>query len=298
MKMRIAGIEIPVSFLFIAFVLMLQASAAKFPIINVWPKPTTFSWPQPQFTILSPNLTIYFPDHNKYLRAAVSRYSKLFLTENYRPLPVPLPQYLNLTSSPPIQTLRISVSDVTTELTDGVNESYSLSIPSSTTAVLLSAETVWGAIRGLETFSQLIINYGGRRQRSGPAAAVARVASGLYIRDEPLYGHRGVMLDTGRNYYPVEDLLRLIKALSMNKLNVFHWHITDSHSFPLVLPSEPELAGKGSYGEDMMYSPDDVKRVVEFGMEYGVRVVPEIDMPGQFLIIIIIFFTTRKVFRR
>lgn len=196
------------------------------------------------------------------------------------------PQYLNLTSSPPIRTLRISVSDVTTGLTHGVNESYSLSIPSSTTAVLLKAETVWGAIRGLETFSQLIINYGDRRQTPGPTAAI--VASGLYIRDEPLYEHRGVMLDTGRNYYPVEHLLRLIKALSMNKLNVFHWHITDSHSFPLVLPSEPELAGKGSYGEDMMYSPDDVNRVVEFGMEYGVRVVPEIDMPGQFLIIIIV----------
>lgn len=88
------------------------------------------------------------------------------------------------------------------------------------------------------------------------------------------------MLDTSRNYYPVEDILRTISAISMNKMNVFHWHITDSHSFPLVVPSEPGLADKGSYGSDMQYSPDDVRRIVQFGLDHGVRVVPEIDAPG------------------
>lgn len=90
------------------------------------------------------------------------------------------------------------------------------------------------------------------------------------------------MLDTSRNYYGVEHILRTIEAMSMNKLNVFHWHITDSHSFPLVVPSEPELAAKGAYGDDMQYSPEDVRRIVEFGMEHGVRVLPEIDSPGEF----------------
>lgn len=91
------------------------------------------------------------------------------------------------------------------------------------------------------------------------------------------------MLDTSRNYFGVEDLLRTIGSLSMNKLNVFHWHITDSHSFPLVVPSVPSLSAKGAYGPEMVYSPEDVKRVVEFGLEHGVRVVPEIDMPGESL---------------
>lgn len=89
------------------------------------------------------------------------------------------------------------------------------------------------------------------------------------------------MLDTSRNFYGVDHLLRLIKAMGMNKLNVFHWHITDSHSFPLVVPSEPELAGKGAYGNEMMYSPADVQEIVEYGLEHGVRVVPEIDMPAH-----------------
>lgn len=124
-------------------------------------------------------------------------------------------------------------------------------------------------MRGLETFSQLV--YGNP----------TRVASGLFIRDKPLYEYRGLMLDTSRNYYGIDHLLRLIRAMSMNKMNVFHWHITDSHSFPLILPSEPKLAERGAYSMEMNYSPEDVKKVVEFGMEYGVRVMPEIDMPAH-----------------
>lgn len=263
------GIEFPLSFLLI-FIFVLASvpkiSAVHYPI-NVWPKPTTFSWPRPQVTSLSNNFTIHPPQH-KYLRTAVDRYLKLFAEEHYRPLVVPA---LNLTSSPSLQALNIIVADIAAPLAHGVNESYTLSIPSTwrSTAATLSAQTVWGAMRGLETFSQLV--YG----------RPTRVASALFVCDEPLYGHRGVMLDTSRNYYGVDHLLRLIKAMSMNKLNVFHWHITDSHSFPLLLPSEPKLAERGAYGEDMVYSPEDVKRVVEFGMEYGVRVMPEIDMPAH-----------------
>lgn len=63
-------------------------------------------------------------------------------------------------------------------------------------------------------------------------------------------------------------------------MNVFHWHITDSQSFPIVLPSEPELAARGSYGSGMNYSIWDVKRIIRYALSCGVRVVPEIDMPG------------------
>lgn len=171
-------------------------------------------------------------------------------------------------SSPPLQTLTIMVKDLTTPLHHGVNESYTLVIPTASPASNLTAETVWGAMRGLETFSQLVWGQ------------PSLVPVGLYVWDSPLFGHRGVMLDTSRNYYAVEDILRTIMGMSANKLNVFHWHITDSHSFPLVVPSEPDLAAKGSYGSDLQYSPADVARIVQFGLEHGVRVLPEIDSPG------------------
>nr|POE79308.1 beta-hexosaminidase 2 [Quercus suber] len=153
------------------------------------------------------------------------------------------------TSSPPLQTLLVFVSDLTAPLHHNVNESYSLTIPTWGPANL-SAETVWGAMRGLETFSQLVWG------------DPLRVAVGLYIWDAPLFGHRGVVLDTSRNCYAVEDILRTIGAMSVNKMNVFHWHITDSHSFPLLEPSEPDLAAKG------------LAWIVE-------RIIPEIDSPAH-----------------
>lgn len=252
-------------FLLLFFILISQTTATNYPI-NVWPKPTTFLWPNPKSIFLSTNFTISHPYH-RYLTPAVDRYRHLILSEHHRPIITPA---INLTSSIPLQSLVISVSDVTSPLAHGVNESYSLSTPSDGSAsAYISAATVWGAMRGLETFSQLV--YGNP----------TRVSAGVYIHDLPIFTHRGVMLDTSRNFYGVDHLLRLIKAMSMNKLNVFHWHITDSHSFPLVIPSEPELAGKGAYSNEMMYSPADVQKIVEYGMEHGVRVLPEIDMPGK-----------------
>ncbi|TKY49470.1 Beta-hexosaminidase 2 [Spatholobus suberectus] len=237
-------------------------------IINVWPKPRNLTWAPPyQATLIASTFTITTttPHHNKHLFAAITRYQNLVKTEHYHPL-VP-PGVNTSTNLPPLKSLTLTVVDPYAGLVHGMDESYTLSIlPSSAT---LTARTTWGAMRGLETFSQLAWD--------NPT----RVAVGVHVWDSPLYTHRGVMVDTSRNYYPVKDLLRTVEAMSMNKLNVFHWHITDSHSFPLVLPSEPALAKKGAYASHMVYSPGDVKTVVEFGLDHGVRVLPEIDSPGH-----------------
>ncbi|XP_058073787.1 beta-hexosaminidase 2 [Magnolia sinica] len=235
--------------------------------INVWPKPRTISWPTPQATLLSPSFQILSPSH-AHLRPAVRRYLRLILSERHHPI---RPPSVNLIVSLPLKSLNLTIADLPAPLQHNVDESYSLSIPNTSSAAALTAETAWGAMRGLETFSQLVWTRDGRMV----------VPNGLYVWDGPLFPHRGLMLDTSRNYYGVKDLMRLIRAMSMNKMNVFHWHVVDSHSFPLVLESEPELGKKGSYGEEMRYDATDVKRVVEFGMRHGVRVLPEIDTPGH-----------------
>ncbi|CAJ1958263.1 unnamed protein product [Sphenostylis stenocarpa] len=237
-------------------------------ILNVWPKPRNLTWTLPyQVIIIASNFTISTTTshHNKHLSAAITRYQNLVRSEHYHPL---APPGVNIsTNLPPLESLTLIVQDPDVELVHAVDESYTLSIlPSSAT---LTAKTTWGAMRGLETFSQLAWGL--------PTC----IAVGVHVWDSPLYAHRGVMLDTSRNYYPVKDLLRTLEAMSMNKLNVFHWHVTDAQSFPLVLPSEPALAGKGAYGSDMVYTPEDVKTIVEFGLDHGVRVLPEIDVPGH-----------------
>lgn len=240
--------------------------------INVWPKPTNISWPVPTAAPLSPSFKIISPcaDHS-YLQSAVERFTSLLFSERYYPIVTPA---VNLTTSRPLLSLTISVADLSVPLQHGADESYALSITSSTGLANLSAATAWGAMRGLETFSQL--TWG---------ADPPLVATDVYVADRPLFPHRGLMLDTARNYYPVADILRTIEAMGANKLNVFHWHLTDAQSFPIVLPTEPGLAEKGSYGAGMQYTPDDVKTVVEFGMSRGVRVMPEIDAPGNALIL-------------
>lgn len=237
--------------------------------LKLWPKPRSFQWlnPNPSATHLSPSFTISAPPH-RHLSAAVLRHRRLILTVPHQPL---TPPPLSISPfSPPLLSLKISISDLSTPLQHAADESYTLTILNSSAS--LAAPTVWGAMRGLETFSQLV-------WCSDSSALV--VALGLRIRDSPIFPHRGLLLDTSRNFYPVEDILRTIGAMSANKLNVFHWHITDSQSFPLVLPCEPRLAGKGSYNRRMQYSPKDVERIVQFGFDHGVRVMPEIDSPGH-----------------
>ncbi|WOL03997.1 beta-hexosaminidase 2 [Canna indica] len=254
-------------------IFLASSSAAAFQIeVNVWPKPTSVSWPgaapvaiplSSSFRVLNP-----YPD-NPYLSAAAARYTRLLLFERYRPL---RPSPLNLSSSAqPLHSLALSVADASTPLRHGVDESYTLSISAndSSSVAELVASTPWGAIRGLETISQLAWG--------DPPF----VPAGIRIEDRPLFPHRGLLLDTSRNYYPVRDILRTIRAMSHNKLNVFHWHITDSQSFPILLPSVPDLALRGSYGPSMRYSPADVRRIVRYAMRRGIRVVPEIDAPGH-----------------
>ncbi|KAI3524433.1 hypothetical protein L1887_03088 [Cichorium endivia] len=152
--------------------------------VNIWPKPRSFVWTNPQEIPFSPSFTITSPSH-LYLTPAVNRYLRRIQTAQYNPLVVPA---INFTTSLPLQTLTIVVSDLAATLSHGVNESYILTIPSNKNSATLTAETPWGAMRGLEIFSQLV--WGNH----------ARVAAGLVISDRPIFEHRGVLLDSSRNY--------------------------------------------------------------------------------------------------
>ncbi|KOC61341.1 Beta-hexosaminidase subunit beta, partial [Habropoda laboriosa] len=99
-----------------------------------------------------------------------------------------------------------------------MKESYTLSINETSTVANLVAESVWGILRGLETFSQLLFPAGD--------------GSNLKVRcqtivDRPKLPHRGLLLDTSRHYLPIQDILLTLDAMSYNKMNVLHWHIVD-----------------------------------------------------------------------
>ncbi|XP_050421397.1 chitooligosaccharidolytic beta-N-acetylglucosaminidase-like [Adelges cooleyi] len=158
------------------------------------------------------------------------------------------------------------------------DESYQLDIITrgDQTAINISAPTVYGARHGIETLRQLIATYGSRS--SGKKLAMA---ANVHIVDRPKYPHRGFMLDTSRRFFSISSIKRIIDGMGHSKLNVFHWHATDTHSFPLDLPSVPQMSKYGAYSPEKTYSYGEIKNLLRYALIRGVRIIMEIDSPSH-----------------
>ncbi|XP_037941459.1 chitooligosaccharidolytic beta-N-acetylglucosaminidase [Teleopsis dalmanni] len=157
------------------------------------------------------------------------------------------------------------------------DESYKLIIAYENNNEQVTAKIVansfFGARHGMETLAQLIIYDDIRRELQLVASAE--------INDAPVYKWRGLLLDTSRNFYSIKSIKRTLDGMAMVKLNTFHWHITDSHSFPLEIKSQPDLYKLGAYTPRKVYTHEEVADVVEYGRIRGIRVMPEFDAPAH-----------------
>jgi hexosaminidase len=148
----------------------------------------------------------------------------------------------------------------------GEDESYALKVDGDRAS--LTANTVVGAMHGMETLLQLIS--GGPDGYYFPA---------VNIQDKPRFPWRGLMIDVGRHFQPVEVIKRNIDGLAAVKMNVFHWHLSDDQGFRIESKRYPKLQEMGSGG--LYYTQDQVREVIAYAADRGVRVVPEFDMPGH-----------------
>lgn len=181
--------------------------------------------------------------------------------------------------------LCVAVMTDNTQLSIDTDESYNMSIRGDTEGLRsssfagcpfdsqLTAVTVFGAMHGLETWSQLV-QY--------------NVSSGAYsvpyadVIDYPRFPFRGVLLDPARHYLPVPVIERVVDVMAALKLNALHLHITDDQSWPLNIAAFPDLAQQGSFSTVAhSYSAADVTGLVQYALERGVRVIPEFDSPAH-----------------
>ncbi|CAN1853264.1 Beta-hexosaminidase 3 [Linum perenne] len=75
---------------------------------------------------------------------------------------------------------------------------------------------------------------------------------------------------------------KIIDSMTYAKLNVLHWHIVDTQSFPLEIPSLPKL-WNGAYSAFERYTSYDTIEIVSYAERRGVHVLAEIDVPGHAL---------------
>ncbi|HEX8141150.1 MAG TPA: family 20 glycosylhydrolase [Pyrinomonadaceae bacterium] len=152
--------------------------------------------------------------------------------------------------------------------TPALNEDESYSLEVSEKQAVLSAPTVVGVLRGLETFLQLLDG-----DRSGYFLPLAR------IQDKPRFPWRGLHIDMCRHWQPIAVIKRNLDGMAAVKLNVLHLHLTDNQGFRIESRRFPKLHQMGSDG--LYYSQDEIREIIAYARDRGIRVIPEFDIPGH-----------------
>ena len=148
----------------------------------------------------------------------------------------------------------------------GEDESYTLTVtPRQAT---IEAPTPLGILWGLETLLQLARTEGGAVQ-----------VPAVVIKDRPRFPWRGLLIDAARHWQPVEVIKRTLDGMSSVKMNVLHWHLTEDQGFRVESKRYPRLHEQGSDGK--YYPQEQVKDVIAYARDRGIRVMPEFDMPGH-----------------
>jgi hexosaminidase len=164
-------------------------------------------------------------------------------------------------------TLMIQTDHPSKEIQEvGEDESYTLEV--RTTGAKLTAPTPLGTMHGLQTFLQLV-----------DVSADGFAAPSVTIQDQPRFPWRGLMIDSARHFIPLDVVKRNLDGMEAVKMNVFHWHLSENQGFRVESRKFPKLHQMGSDG--LYYTQEELREVIAYARNRGIRVVPEFDMPGH-----------------
>src|SRR5579862_537414 len=228
------------------------------PQLNLMPMPASVQQGSGQLAITQSFSVAVTGAHDATLDAAVRRFAKQLSVQTgipFRPKDGAAPTLTVHADKglEPIQKL-------------GEDESYQLTVTDS--GAQLAAPTALGAMHGLATFLQLVTI-----TPSGFSAPV------VTIKDQPRFQWRGTMIDVSRHFIPIDVLKRNLDGMAAVKMNVLHWHLSDDQGFRAESKVFPKLTGMGSDGQ--FYTQEEMRDLITYAHERGIRVVPEFDMPGH-----------------
>ncbi len=242
----------------VAFTSMVEAEAQP---LNLMPMPAKVQMGNGRL-LIDPAFSISIAGHRE---ARLDRAVEIFLSQLRHQIGMP-PIDMKVTDSAGA-TLVVQAASGTRPVQElGEDESYQLDISNS--GARLTAPTTLGIMRGLETFLQLV-------RTSITGFAVPAVS----IEDSPRFPWRGLMIDVGRHFIPLDVLKRNLDGMAAVKLDVFHWHLSENQGFRVESKKFPKLQEMGSDG--LYYTQNEVRDLIAYARERGIRVVPEFDMPGH-----------------
>ncbi len=167
-------------------------------------------------------------------------------------------------------------------------EAYSLTVDHE--GVTIKASSSKGFFYGTQSLIQML-----------PADKHIAVLPYMTINDEPRFSWRGLHLDVGRHFYPVDFVKKYIDLMAFYKFNTFHWHLTEDQGWRIEIKKYPKLTEIGSQRKETIveknfdpfigdgqpyggfYTQDEIREVVAYAAERQVTIVPEIEMPGHSL---------------
>jgi hexosaminidase len=179
-------------------------------------------------------------------------------------------------------------------------EGYRLIVTPQT--IIVTAATTAGLFYGAQTLRQLLpvgIERGGTVRGGDPTLWSVPAVT---IEDTPRFPYRGMHLDVGRHFFPVDSIKKMLDLMALYKLNRFHWHLTEDQGWRLEIKRYPKLTEVGAYRNETLnahydnqpqtydgqryggyYTQEDAREIVAYAQARHITVIPEIEMPGHAL---------------
>ena len=199
-----------------------------------------------------------------YREARLDRAGQRFLRQLWRQTGiVPPPASKSATTA----TLTVTTDHESKPIQElGEEESYILDVTPA--GAKLHAANPLGVLHGLQTFLQLVA-----------VTPDGFAAPAVHIEDQPRFPWRGLMIDVCRHFISLDVLRRNLDGMEAVKMNVFHWHLSENQGFRAESRKFPKLQEQGSDG--LYYTQEEIRDLIDYARDRGIRVVPEFDMPGH-----------------